>query len=100
MRESTLERRACEMIRQLGGISYKWVSPGHPGIPDRICIMPGNRIVFIEFKKPYRKNGLSNRQWKACTRLQGFGCAVWVVNDLEALRAKLEALKGGEACRL
>ena len=94
MRENLLEKKACELIRKLGGISYKWVAPGHPGIPDRICIMPGNRIVFIEFKKPLRTNGLSARQWKTCTKLQDFGCIVWVINDLEVLRGKLEGLNG------
>ena len=51
MYESTFERKLCEYIKSLGGKAYKWVSPGAPGVPDRIAILPGGRIIFIEVKR-------------------------------------------------
>ena len=46
MYESTFERKLCEYIKSLGGKAYKWVSPGAPGVPDRIAILPRGRITF------------------------------------------------------
>jgi hypothetical protein len=92
MREALLERKACTVIQQFGGLSYKWVSPGHPGVPDRIAVLPENRIVFIEFKKPGLKDGLSVKQWKTISRLQDLGCIVWRIDDLDDLRTKLTGL--------
>lgn len=37
-------------IRKRGGLCYKFVSPGNPGVPDRIAILPGGRTVYIELK--------------------------------------------------
>lgn len=28
----------------------KFISPGHSGVPDRIVIMPGGHIYFVELK--------------------------------------------------
>jgi hypothetical protein len=40
---------ANEMLK-IGGISFKWTSPGRRGVPDRICIFPCGLIVFAEIK--------------------------------------------------
>jgi len=47
MLESTLEQAVRKYIRSIGGRCYKWVCPGENGVPDRICILPGGRIIFI-----------------------------------------------------
>jgi hypothetical protein len=41
--------------KMAGGLAIKWVSPGFAGVPDRILIMPGGRIVFVELKAPGKK---------------------------------------------
>ena len=79
MYESTFEH-----IKSLGGKAYKWVSPG---VPDRIAILPGGRIIFIEVKRP----GLSIRQKKVISTLEGLGCTVWRISDMEDLKARLRA---------
>ena len=50
MKESTIEARLVREIRKRGGLCYKFVSPGNPGVPDRIAILPGGRTVYIELK--------------------------------------------------
>lgn len=50
MRESTIEARLVREVRKRGGLCYKFVSPGNPGVPDRIAIFPGGRTVYIELK--------------------------------------------------
>jgi hypothetical protein len=52
MRESVIERYLVERLRSLGGKAYKWTSPSNVGVPDRICILPHNKIFFVEVKAP------------------------------------------------
>jgi len=52
MRESTIEARLVRMVRAKGGLCYKFVSPGNPGVPDRIVITPGGRTIYVELKTP------------------------------------------------
>lgn len=48
-RESKIEKYLSEHVARLQGLSYKWVSPGQAGVPDRICIFPFG-IYFVEVK--------------------------------------------------
>lgn len=50
MRESSIESRLVRMVRDRGGLCYKFVSPGNPGVPDRIVITPAGRTVYVELK--------------------------------------------------
>lgn len=86
MRESGLERKITEYVREKGGTAYKWVSPGRAGVPDRICIFPGGFIVFVEVKRPGLKDGLSPRQVKEIERLRSLGCKVYRVSDFERFK--------------
>lgn len=86
MRESTIERRVRDKVRQAGGLCLKWVSPGYSGVPDRIIILPGGRILFAEFKRPDLKDGRTPRQKRVAEILTGLGCTVLRVigeEDLE-----------------
>ena len=90
MLESTLEQAVRKHIRSLGGRCYKWVCPGENGVPDRICILPGGKIIFIELKRPGRKDGMSARQKKIFRVLKALGCMAWRIDNLEDLKARLE----------
>lgn len=50
MKESSIEARLVKMVRSRGGLCYKFVSPGNPGVPDRIVITPAGRTVYVELK--------------------------------------------------
>ena len=50
MRESSIETRLVRMVRDRGGLCFKFVSPGNPGVPDRIVITPAGRTVYVELK--------------------------------------------------
>ena len=52
MKESTIEARLVRMVRAKGGLCYKFVSPGNPGVPDRIVITPDGRTIYVELKQP------------------------------------------------
>jgi hypothetical protein len=38
------------MVKKRGGICPKFISPGMDGVPDRLALLPGVRIAFIELK--------------------------------------------------
>ena len=45
MRESSIETHLVRMVRDRGGLCFKFVSPGNPGVPDRIVITPAGRKI-------------------------------------------------------
>lgn len=86
--ERDIERALVGMVKRHDGLCLKWVCPGWSGVPDRIILLPGGRIAFVETKRP--KGGkLSKLQEKWHEWLAGMGFLVWVVwnyEDLEAFR--------------
>lgn len=51
-RESLIEKHLVAEVRKAGGGAFKFVSPGRRSVPDRIVLLPGGRIVFVECKSP------------------------------------------------
>lgn len=83
--EKEIESKLRKKIVQQGGFCLKWVCPGWSGVPDRIILLPGARIYFVETKRP--KNGrLSKLQikWREWLTALGFSYSVvWNTDDLE-----------------
>lgn len=50
--ERDIERYFVKRIEALGGRAYKFVSPGHRGVYDRIVILPNGDVWFVELKAP------------------------------------------------
>ena len=52
MKESTIESYLVRRCKELGVLCYKFVSPSHRGVPDRVLIFPKGLVTFIELKAP------------------------------------------------
>lgn len=52
MREKVIEHQLVMEVKAIGGIAPKLVSPGFDGMPDRMVLLPGGRIGFVEVKAP------------------------------------------------
>lgn len=90
MRESQIESYLRDMVKDLGGIAYKFVSPGNSGVPDRIVLLPEGRSVFVELKAPGKKpTKLQAVQHK---RIRALGHEVRVIDSREQVDAWLQEL--------
>lgn len=50
--EKHIEAYLVKRVKAMGGIAYKFTSPGHRGVADRIVCLPGGVVWFIELKAP------------------------------------------------
>ena len=50
MKESYIESYLVRKVKEHGGLCYKFVSPGNPGVPDRLIITPTGKTIFVELK--------------------------------------------------
>lgn len=50
MRESKIEQHLVDRVHKIGGECLKLKSPGRAGVPDRLVILPGGEIIFVELK--------------------------------------------------
>ena len=55
MLEKQIEKKLVKAVKDAGGLCPKFVSPGMDGMPDRIILMPGGRLAFVELKAPGKK---------------------------------------------
>lgn len=50
MKESHIENYLVRKVKEYGGLCYKFISPGNPGVPDRIIITPAGKTIYVELK--------------------------------------------------
>lgn len=93
MLEREVENHLREEVKRLGGVAFKFVSPGNDGVPDRLVCLPGGRVAFIELKAPGKKpTPLQVRQME---RLQELGFSAMVLDSIEAVDEFIRTMKGG-----
>ena len=92
MLERDIERGFRNNIKAKGGLALKFVSPGTSGVPDRVVLLPGGKISFVELKAPGKK--LSPKQVKMAKRLEELGHIVWVIDSMEGIRNFLQEVIG------
>ena len=83
MKEAKIETILVREGKKLGGIAYKWVSPGNDGVPDRIVVFPERRPVFVELKT--EKGRLTALKKVQFGRLAKLGQEVTVVYGIDGL---------------
>jgi len=72
MRERDIEKRFVDEVKKIGGRCAKWVSPGWSGVPDRIVLMPGGKMYFVELKAPGETERALQTRRQAQLREMGF----------------------------
>lgn len=88
--ERDIEKKLRLMIQRHGGLCLKWVCPGWAGVPDRICLLPGGRIIFVELKRPSGGRIAPRQEWWS-VKLRELGFDTYFVS-CDAGLAALELL--------
>ena len=83
--EKDIERWLGNQLKKLGCIYMKFVSPGNDGVPDRIVVLPGGSVIFVELKA--KKGVLMANQRVQISRLRKQGALVFVITGM--IEAKL-----------
>ena len=95
MEEKRIERRLVRMTSQMGGMALKFVSPGCDGVPDRLVLLPGCKVGFVELKAPGKKP--RPLQVRRINQIRKLGFLVFVVDGMEQIEEVLQTIKGGDA---
>lgn len=90
MTEKNLERKLKKEVEKLGGLCLKLVTPGFTGIPDRLILLPGGIVWFVEVKKP--GGTYKSRQKIVIPQLKKLGLNVTTIEDDLELRDLIPCL--------
>lgn len=93
--EKEIEKKLVNIVKKYGGLCLKWICPGWAGVPDRIVLLPGGKVIFVELKRP--KGGVvSKRQiwWAHKLTMLGFH-HYYIYNEVELRMVEMEIRVAG-----
>ena len=88
--EKRVEKIFADAVKKMGGMAVKFVSPGLDGVPDRIVLLPGRKIAFVELKAPGKKP--RPLQIKRMRQLECLGFPVYVIDGVEQIGGVLDEI--------
>ena len=91
MREKITEQKLTKAVKNMGGIAPKFVSPGFDGMPDRIVLLPGGHIGFVEVKASGEKPRPLQLSRHGLLRRLGF--KVYVLDDEQQIGGILDEIQ-------
>lgn len=81
--EKVVEHKLVELVKINGGMCIKLLCDQLIGLPDRMCLFPGHKIVFVELKttgqKPKRIQAYMHN------KLRALGFRVEVIDTVESV---------------
>lgn len=89
MLEKQIERKLYDEVKIAGGLCLK--QTGMAGIPDRLVLLPGGRMAFVELKvsgeKPRKLQEMRIKQLRKlgfkCYVIDGIGRIGGVINEIQ-----------------
>ena len=91
MLEKQIERKLTEEVKKLNGMCLKLTSLA--GIPDRLILLQGGKMAFVELKAPGEKPRKLQQVRIKQLRKMGFMC--FVVDGTEMISDVLDSIEGG-----
>lgn len=79
--EKLVERKLVESVKANGGMCIKLLCDLLIGLPDRMCLFPGHKIVFVELKTTGKKP--RPVQLYMHNKLKALGFRVEVIDTVE-----------------
>lgn len=85
--ESAVERELQARVEALGGLCIKTAAIGRRGFFDRVVVLPGGRVWFVELKRPKGGRVSPHQEWHmgAFSRLGAPIALVKCSGDIDAL---------------
>lgn len=80
--EKVFERELSKFVEESGGMAVKLLSQFIKGLPDRMFLLPGGAVVFVEFKSTGKKP--TKIQSYIHAKIQALGFLVYVVDSVES----------------
>lgn len=85
--EKVLEAKLGRHVKSLGGWSIKLLATHVWGLPDRMCLLPGGRIIFVEMKTTKKKP--TKIQLIIHKKLRDLGFVVLIIDQSEQINEKI-----------
>jgi hypothetical protein len=92
MRENVIEKYLPHRVKEIGGRAYKFGTPGNSGVPDRIVLLPGRQVIFVELKAPGKKS--TPVQFLQQKRIRSLGFNVLVIDSKEKVEELIDINRG------
>ena len=91
MREKAIEKKLVQEVKAVGGIAPKFTCPSFDGMPDRIVLLRGGHMAFVEAKAPGEKP--RPLQLARHRLLRGLGFRVYVLDDERQIGGILDEIR-------
>jgi hypothetical protein len=91
MKENHIEQKLVKAVKNMGGIAPKFVSSSYDGLPDRLVLLPGGRLAFVELKAPGKR--LRPLQEKRKRQLEALGFWVYCIDSPEQIGEILDEIQ-------
>lgn len=88
--EKVIERKLVEAVKEKGGMCIKLLSDYFTGLPDRLCLFPGQKAIFVELKTTGEKP--RKIQIFVHNKLKALGFRVEVIDTLKKVVEFVESI--------
>lgn len=88
--EKIIERKLVEAVKNSGGMCIKLLSDYITGLPDRLCLFPGQKAIFVELKTTGEKP--RKIQIFIHNKLRALGFRVEVIDTIEGINKFIESI--------
>ena len=89
--EKAIENKLRKATKDMGGIALKFISPGMSGVPDRLILLPGKRLAFVEVKAPGEM--MRPLQVKRKRQLEALGFSVYCIDHPDQIGGVLDEIR-------
>lgn len=88
--EKLIERKLVEVVKAKSGMCIKLLCDQLIGLPDRMCLFPGQKIVFVELKTTGKKP--KRIQVFIHNKLRALGFRVEVIDTIKGVEQFINSL--------
>ena len=89
--EKEIEKKLVRTVQMMGGRAVKIACPGYDGMPDRMVLLKGGHMGFVEVKRPDEKPRPLQKARHRMLRELGF--RVYVLDSMERIEEIIDDIR-------